>query len=204
VSIDIINYLSATDPLLAKVITSVGEYSIKARNDPFQSLVESIIYQQLAGSAASVIYERFLKYYDGKTPLPQQIISTPDNILRSPIGLSNRKIEYIKDLSTKVVQKTLDLSRLRELADDEIVNQLVQVKGIGRWTAEMFLIFCLGRLDVLPVSDLGVRKAIMNIYSLAELPKPSEMLAISQPWKPYRSIATWYLWKSVSKFKPMG
>jgi DNA-3-methyladenine glycosylase II len=204
VSIDIINYLSATDPLLAKVITSVGEYSIKARNDPFQSLVESIIYQQLAGSAASVIYERFLKYYDGKAPLPQQIISTPDNILRSPIGLSNRKIEYIKDLSTKVVQKTLDLSRLRELADDEIVNQLVQVKGIGRWTAEMFLIFCLGRLDVLPVSDLGVRKAIMNIYSLAELPKPSEMLAISQPWKPYRSIATWYLWKSVSKFKPMG
>jgi DNA-3-methyladenine glycosylase II len=204
VSIDIVKYLSESDSRLGKVITAVGQYSIKVRNDPFQSLIESIIYQQLAGSAASVIYTRFLRYYGNSHPRPEQIISTPNSIFKAQIGLSNRKIEYIKDLSTQIMQKALDLSKLPKLADEEVVNQLVQVKGIGRWTAEMFLIFCLERLDVLPVSDLGVKKAIKNIYSLSELPKPSEMLTISQPWKPYRTIATWYLWKSLSKFKSIG
>ena len=204
VSVNVIKYLSEADVRLGEVITSVGQYSIKLRKEPFQSLVESIIFQQLAGSAASVIYDRFLRYYDNSPPFPDQIISTPDSIFKSKIGLSNSKIEYIKALSTQVVRKTLDLSKLPELEDEEIVNQLVQVKGIGRWTAEMFLIFCLGRLDVLPVSDLGVKKAIKNIYSLPELPKPSEMLTISQPWKPYRTVATWYLWKSLAKFRSIG
>jgi DNA-3-methyladenine glycosylase II len=204
VSISVIKYLSEADTRLGEVITTVGQYSIKVRNDPFQSLIESIIYQQLAGSAANAIYDRFLRYYGNSHPRPEQIISTPNSVFRAQIGLSNRKIEYIKDLSTQIKQKALDLSKLPELADEEIVNHLVQVKGIGRWTAEMFLIFCLGRLDVLPVSDLGVKKAMKNIYSLLELPKPAEMLTISQPWKPYRTIATWYLWKSLSKFKSIG
>jgi DNA-3-methyladenine glycosylase II len=201
VSVDdvIIRYLLEADIRLREVIRSVGEYSIKVRKDPFQSLIESIVYQQIAGSAASVIYGRFMKYYGNHLPLPEHILSTPDSVLKSSIGLSNKKIEYIKDLSAIVIEGRLNLSTLRELPDEEIVAQLIQVKGIGRWTAEMFLIFCLGRLDVLPVTDLGVRKAMQKIYSLPELPKPSTMLAIAQPWKPYRSVATWYLWKSLLK-----
>ena len=200
----IIKYLSQSDLRLGEVIGTVGKYSIKLRKDPFQSLVESIIYQQLAGSAASIIYGRFIKYYNNSTPLPEQILSTPDAVLKSSIGLSNKKIEYIKDLSARITDRKLDLVKLCEMTDEEIIAQLIQVKGIGRWTAEMFLIFCLGRLDVLPVTDLGIRKAMQKIYALPALPKPSEMLAISQPWRPYRSVATWYLWKSVSKFNSIG
>lgn len=200
----IIKYLSQSDLRLGEVIGTVGKYSIKLRKDPFQSLVESIIYQQLAGSAASTIYGRFIKYYNNSPPLPEQILSTPDAVLKSSIGLSNKKIEYIKDLSARITDRKLDLVKLCEMTDEEIIAQLIQVKGIGRWTAEMFLIFCLGRLDVLPVTDLGIRKAMQKIYALPALPKPSEMLAISQPWRPYRSVATWYLWKSVSKFNSIG
>jgi DNA-3-methyladenine glycosylase II len=206
VSVDdvIIKYLSQSDLRLGEVIGTVGKYSIKLRKDPFQSLVESIIYQQLAGSAASIIYGRFIKCYNNSPPLPEQILSTPDAVLKSSIGLSNKKIEYIKDLSARITDRKLDLVKLCEMTDEEIIAQLIQVKGIGRWTAEMFLIFCLGRLDVLPVTDLGIRKAMQKIYALPALPKPSEMLAISQPWRPYRSVATWYLWKSVSKFNSIG
>jgi len=206
VSVDdvIIKYLSQSDLRLGEVIGTVGKYSIKLRKDPFQSLVESIIYQQLAGIAASTIYGRFIKYYNNSPPLPEQILSTPDAVLKSSIGLSNKKIEYIKDLSARITDRKLDLVKLCEMTDEEIIAQLIQVKGIGRWTAEMFLIFCLGRLDVLPVTDLGIRKAMQKIYALPALPKPSEMLAISQPWRPYRSVATWYLWKSVSKFNSIG
>ena len=208
----IIKYLSQTDPCLREIIRSVGDFSIKIRKDPFQSLVESIIYQQLAGSAARVIYSRFVKYYNNNDNnnihsrpfLPEQILSTPNSVFRSSIGLSNRKIEYIKDLSAKIIQRKLDVSTLHKLSDEEVIAQLIEIKGIGRWTAEMFLIFCLGRLDVLPVTDLGIRKAMQKTYSLSELPKPAEMLSIAQPWKPYRTVATWYLWKSLSKFDSIG
>jgi DNA-3-methyladenine glycosylase II len=134
--------------------------------------------------------------------LPEQILSTPNSVFRSTIG--NKKIEYIKDLSVKIIERKLDVSTLHKLPDEEIIAQLIQVKGIGRWTAEMFLIFCLGRLDILPVTDLGIRKAMQKTYSLSELPKPAEMLSIAQPWKPYRTVATWYLWKSLSKFNSIG
>jgi len=207
----IIKHLSQTDPCLREIIRSVGDFSIKIRKDPFQSLVESIIYQQLAGSAARVIYSRFIKYYNNDNNninsrpfFPEQILSTPNSVFRSSIGLSNKKIEYIKDLSTKVIERKLDVSTLHALSDEEVIAQLIQVKGIGRWTAEMFLIFCLGRLDVLPVTDLGIRKAMQKTYSLSDLPKPAEMLSIAQPWKPYRTVATWYLWKSLSKFHSIG
>jgi DNA-3-methyladenine glycosylase II len=204
VSADPIKYLSEVDPLLNKVIEAVGKYCIKIRQDPFQSLIESIIYQQLAGAAASIIYERFIKYYNNITPIPSQILSTPDAVLKCKVGLSSKKIEYLKDLSVRVVDQRLDLKLLPAMTDEDIINQLTEVKGIGKWTAEMFLIFCLGRPDVLPVGDLGIRKAIQRVYSLPELPTPPTMLAISQPWKPYRSIATWYLWKSMSKFNSIG
>jgi DNA-3-methyladenine glycosylase II len=204
VSTDPVKYLSRIDPLLNKVIEAGGKYSIKFRHDPFQSLLESIIYQQLAGAVASIIYKRFIKYYNDVIPLPSQILSTPDAILKIKVGLSSKKIEYLKDLSIRIADHRLDLNLLYTMTDEDIINQLTEVKGIGRWTAEMFLIFCLGRPDVLPVGDLGIRKAIQRVYSLPELPTPSTILAISQPWKPYRSVATWYLWKSMSKFNSIG
>lgn len=203
-STDPVKYLSRVDPLLNKVIEAVGKYSIKFRHDPFQSLLESIIYQQLASAVASIIYKRFIKYYNGVLPLPSQILSTPDAILKIKVGLSSKKIEYLKDLSIRIADHRLDLNLLYTMTDEDIINQLTEVKGIGRWTAEMFLIFCLGRPDVLPVGDLGIRKAIQRVYSLPELPTPSTILAISHPWKPYRSVATWYLWKSMSKFNSIG
>jgi DNA-3-methyladenine glycosylase II len=203
-SIDPVKYLSRVDPQLEVVINTVGKYSIRLRTDAFQSLVESIIYQQLAGSAANVIYTRFIKYYNNMMPTPMDIISTSDMELKSKIGLSSKKVQYLKDLATKIAERKLSLDLLTPLSDEEVINQLIQVKGIGRWTAEMFLIFCLGRPDVLPVTDLGIRKAMHNIYSLSELPKPAEMLAIAQPWRPHRTVATWYLWKSLSKFSTIG
>ena len=201
---DPVRYLSKVDPQLGILIRTIGKYSIKIRANAFQSLVESIIYQQLAGSAANVIYGRFIKYYNNVMPTPMEIISTSDIELKSKVGLSSKKIQYLKDLSTRVVEQKLDLDLLSTISDEEVINQLIQVKGIGRWTAEMFLIFCLGRPDVLPVTDLGIRKAMQKLYSIPELPKPEEMLAIAQSWRPYRTIATWYLWKSLSKFTSIG
>ena len=201
---DPVRYLSKVDPQLRILIRTIGKYSIKIRASAFQSLVESIIYQQLTGSAANVIYGRFIKYYNNVMPTPMEIISTSDIELKSKVGLSSKKVQYLKDLSTRVVEQKLDLDLLSTISDEEVINQLIQVKGIGRWTAEMFLIFCLGRTDVLPVTDLGIRKAMQKIYSIPELPKPAEMLAIAQPWRPHRTIATWYLWKSLSKFTSIG
>ena len=203
-SIDPVNYLSKADPQLAGVIKTVGKYSIKIRTNAFQSLVESIIYQQLAGNAANIIYTRFIKHYNNVLPKPMQIISTSDNELKSKIGLSSNKVQYLKDLSTKVEQGKINLELLSTMSDEEVIAELTLVKGIGRWTAEMFLIFCLGRPDILPVTDLGIRKAVHKLYSLPELPKPAEILAISQPWRPHRTVATWYLWKSLSKFNSIG
>ena len=199
-----INYLSQKDLKLASIIKSIGDYSIKTHSDPFESLIQSIIYQQLSGKAANAIYQRFLNYYRGIIPTPQQIICTPSEILRDKIGLSFKKIEYIKDLSSRISDGRLNLSLLSGMTDDEIISELIKVKGIGRWTAEMFLIFCLGREDVMPIGDLGIRKAIQILYNLPQLPTPSSMLAISLPWKPYRSIATWYLWKSLDNFGSIG
>jgi DNA-3-methyladenine glycosylase II len=203
-SVDPVHYLWQTDFRLGEVIRSVGKYSIKTTNDPFLSLIRSIISQQLAERVANVIYGRFLEYYNNVSPIADQILLTPDNILKTKVGLSSKKIEYIKDLSARVIDRRLDLALTSVMSDDEIVNQLMQVKGIGKWTAEMFLIFCLGRPDIFPVGDLGVRKAIQKLYTLPELPTPSTMLAIAQLWKPYRSIATWYLWKSLSRFNSIG
>lgn len=203
-SVDPVRYLCQTDFRLGEVIRSVGKYSIKTTNDPFLSLTRSIISQQLAERVANVIYGRFLGYYNNISPRAEQILLTPDNILKTKVGLSGKKIEYIKDLAARVIDRKLNLALTSEMSDDEIVSQLTQVKGIGKWTAEMFLIFCLGRPDIFPVGDLGLRKAIQKIYTLPELPTPSTMLAIAQPWKPYRSIATWYLWKSLSNFTSIG
>ena len=197
-------YLCYADKRLAKIITETGRFSLKIKRDSFQALIEAIIYQQLNGSAANSIYNRFLTYYKNQIPTPEQIISSSDLELSTKVGLSRMKITYLKDLAAHIVDSRLNLIDLPEMQDEEIISQLTKVKGIGRWTAEMFLIFCLGRKDIFPVGDLGVRKAIQRLYSLPELPSPSTMLHIAQSWKPYRSIATWYLWKSLSKFDSIG
>ena len=202
-NIDALQYLCKADSNLEKIIKVVGKYSIKIRNDPFQSLIESIIYQQLAGKAANAIYNRFINYYDNKEITPARILNSSNDNLKK-VGLSNRKIDYLKDLASHIYDGRINLEELPTMNDEEIINKLVNVKGIGRWTSEMFLIFSLGRQDVLPVTDLGVRKAIQKVYSLSELPKPNTMMEIAKPWRPYRSIATWYLWKSLSNFNSIG
>jgi DNA-3-methyladenine glycosylase II len=202
-NIDAIQYLCKVDSNLEKIIKIIGKYSIKIRNDPFQSLVESIIYQQLAGRAANAIYNRFINYYGNKQVTPIGILNSPNDNLKK-VGLSNRKIDYLKDLASHVYDGRINLEELSKMNDEEIINKLINVKGIGRWTSEMFLIFSLGRQDVLPITDLGVRKAMQKVYSLSELPKPNIMMEIAKPWRPYRSIATWYLWKSLSNFSTIG
>jgi DNA-3-methyladenine glycosylase II len=177
---------------------------MKVKKDSFQALIEAIIYQQLNGSAANSIYNRFLDYYRDRIPTPEQIISSSDLELRTQVGLSRMKITYLKDLASHIVDGRLNLIDLPEMEDEEIISQLTKVKGIGRWTADMFLIFCLARKDILPVTDLGLRNAMKRTYQLAELPTPNTMIDIADPWRPYRSVATWYLWKSLSNFDTIG
>jgi DNA-3-methyladenine glycosylase II len=179
-------------------------FFLENKKNSFQALVETIIYQQLNGSAANSIYNRFLTYYENQIPTPEQNISSSDLELRTQVGLSRMKITYLKDLATHVVDTRLNLFDLPEMQDEEIINRLTRVRGIGRWTAEMFLIFCLARKDILPVTDLGLRNAMKRTYLLDELPKPNRMIEKAKPWRPYRSIATWYLWKSLSKFNTIG
>ena len=190
------------DPKLTRIIQRVGIYQIKKRNNHFATLVESIISQQLASGAAVAILRRFKKLYPS-FPKPAQVLKTKDSKLRS-VGLSKMKVEYLKDLAKKIEDGHLKIKSLSRLTDDQIIEELIQVKGIGEWTAQMFLIFSCGRLDVLPTGDLGLRKGVQMALSLAELPTPKQVKEIGNRWRPYRSIATWYLWKSLQKFDNIG
>ncbi|OLC36814.1 MAG: DNA-3-methyladenine glycosylase [Thaumarchaeota archaeon 13_1_40CM_4_38_7] len=190
------------DPILGEIIDKVGDYSLKKRTQHFAVLVESIISQQLATNAAEAIFRRFRKLYP-RFPTTAQILSTRKSKLRKA-GLSGMKIDYLKDLARNIEEGRLDMKSLPKMSDDEVIEHLTQVKGIGRWTAEMFLIFSLGRQDVLPVHDLGLRKGVQMAFSLTELPKPKEVEKLGERWRPYRSIATWYLWKSLKKFDKIG
>ena len=190
------------DPILGKIIDNVGDYSLKRRNHHFAVLVESIISQQLATKAAEAIFRRFTKLYP-KFPTATQILATRKSKLRKT-GISGMKIDYLKDLARNIEDGKLKIKSLPKMSDEQVIEQLTQIKGIGRWTAEMFLIFSLGRQDVLPVHDLGLRKAVQFAFSLPQLPKPKEVEKLGERWKPYRSIATWYLWKSLQKFDKIG
>ena len=191
------------DPKLARIIKVVGKYQITTTSNYFESLIEAIITQQLAGSAAKAISKRFRGLYGKRFPKPADVLKTSDSKLRKT-GLSGMKVKYIKDLSKNIESKKLKLRSLYKLSDDEIIEQLTQVKGIGRWTAEMFLIFSLGRMDVLPVGDLGLKKGVQLLNSSAKLPTPDEIEELAEKWRPYRTVATWYLWKSLQKFDTIG
>ncbi len=186
------------DKEMALVIDAIGEYKLKKRNHHFSVLVESIISQQLATSAADAIFKRFKGIYQ-KFPTASEILATRKSKLRKA-GLSGMKIEYLKDLAKHVNEGKLKIRALSRMDDEDVISHLTQVKGIGRWTAEMFLIFSLGRQDIFPVGDLALRKGVQMLFSLQEIPKQNEAEKLGQRWRPYRTIATWYLWKSLRQF----
>ncbi len=193
-----LHHLKKKDPRLATVITKVGPYKFKPEDGYYESLIGAIIFQQLAGSAAQAILNRFKNLYNGRIPRPKQYLQTDEQKLRSS-GLSPQKISYIRDVCERIEKNELDLKGLTELPDEEVVRQLDAVKGIGRWTAEMFLIFVLARTDVLPVDDLGLQRAVKRIYKLRNLPSKEKFETLANNWQPYRTIATLYLWRSCEK-----
>ena len=192
-----INHLRA-DPALARVIAHVGpcRFAPTAEGSHFDALVRSIIYQQLSGKAAATIHRRVQEIFGNRAPTPAELAATPDETLRAA-GLSRQKLGYLKDLAARVDSGAVPLDHLDELPDDEIIAALIQVKGIGRWTAQMFLMFRLGRPNVLPELDLGIQKGIQRAYRLRSLPKPDRVRKIGAKWAPYSTVACWYLWRSL-------
>jgi DNA-3-methyladenine glycosylase II len=193
-----ISHLRAVDPVLGRIIDVVGPCRLEARRTGthYDALVRSIVFQQLSGKAASTIHRRFTEIYPGKRPRAEHVLLTAEERLRAA-GLSRQKIGYLRDLSARVADRSLPLAHLGRLSDDAIIEHLVQVKGIGRWTVQMFLMFRLGRPDVLPELDLGVQNAIQRAYGLKKRPTPKDVLRIGEKWRPYASIASWYLWRSL-------
>lgn len=193
-----VTHLRQCDPVLAQVIERVGPCRFRPRADGthFDAVLRSIVYQQLSGSAASTIHTRFLSLFGGTAPDPAQLLRTTDDVLRAA-GLSRQKIGYMRDLAARVHGGTVPIHTLHDLTDDAIIAALTSVKGVGRWTAQMFLIFRLGRPDVLPESDLGIRKAIQRAYRTRGLPTTARVERVGAPWAPYRTVASWYLWRSL-------
>ncbi len=200
-----IAHLRRVDPVMAQLIERAGPYRPVRRPERFQALVRAIIFQQLAGRAAQTIHDRFVAAFEGSKgfPTPAAVLAMPDEMLRK-VGLSRQKTLYIKDLSTHVADNRLDFRRFRWMSDEEIIEHLTMVKGIGRWTAEMFLMFNLWRPDVLPVDDLGVRAAAKRAYRMRKLPDAKRLRRLGERWRPYRSVATWYLWRSTDITLPDG
>lgn len=193
-----ITHLRKSDPKLAAVIDQVGRCTFEPAEDMahFTAITRSIVFQQLSGKAASTIYGRFAALFEDDTPLPHALLDLPDEKLRAA-GLSRQKIGYLRDLATRAHAGDLPIDTLHELSDDEIIAALTSVKGIGRWTAQMFLMFRLGRPDVLPDLDLGIQKGIQRAYNMRKLPLPKRVLEVGAKWAPYRTIASWYLWRSL-------
>jgi DNA-3-methyladenine glycosylase II len=190
-----LNHLKAADPVMERIIRSVGPYRMVYREPVFDTLVRSIVYQQVSGKAAASIYARVM------AAMPRGV--TPRTVLKSSVaelralGLSQQKAAYILDLADKTQRKHVCFEGLCDLDDEQVIATLTEVKGIGVWTAQMFLMFALKRPDVFPTADLGVRAAIRKAYGLEEMPKPREMEQIAEPWRPYRSVASWYLWRTL-------
>jgi DNA-3-methyladenine glycosylase II len=191
------------DPVIGGLIRRFGDCGLARaqHTEPFRALVRAIISQQLSAKAASTIAGRFTAIFDGNLT-PANVAAAPDAELRAA-GLSAQKIRYIRDLCARIQDGTLPLDRIESLSDEEVIEALTQVKGVGRWTAEMFLMFRLHRPDVLPVGDLGIVKAVQRAYGLRKAPDPKRLTRIGEPWRPYRSIACWYLWASLGNSPEM-
>lgn len=190
-------HLSSVDPIMAELIKKYGDCTIKPHTDYYRELVDSIISQQLSVKASQTIFNRFLDLFNGTMPTPKQIIETDTEALRG-IGCSYAKAAYIKDLAAHIVDGRLDLDHIATLPNEGVIKQLVAVKGIGEWSAHMFMIFSLGRTNILPTGDLGIRNAMASLYGLTST-KPADLLQISlqNRWEPFQSVASWYLWRSL-------
>ncbi|MCW2987921.1 MAG: HhH-GPD superfamily base excision repair protein [Solirubrobacterales bacterium] len=198
--------LAKSDPTMAALIERVGRIDLATRlrrrseerpADAYGALLRAIVGQQLSTKAARTIYLRVLDIFGGVTPSPEQLLQAGEADLRGA-GLSGRKVEYIQDLARHVLSGELELDRLGELSDEEAIAEMVAVRGLGQWTAEMFLIFHLERPDVLSGGDLGIRKAVQIEYGLEQMPAPAQVLEIGEAWRPYRSLASLYLWESLA------
>jgi DNA-3-methyladenine glycosylase II len=197
-------HLSKVDPTLARIIAEVGTLRIQPRRERFQALARAIIFQQLAGAAANAIYGRFVGLFPGvEFPSPEQVLAKTDAELRG-VGLSEKKALYIKDLAAHIRDGKLNFHLFHKMTDEEIIAHLIMVKGIGRWTAEMFLMFNLGRPDVMPADDLGVQNAIRRHYKMRQRPNRKRLLKHAERWRPYRTAAAWYLWRSLDIVLPDG
>lgn len=194
------DHLAAADPIIRDLIVRYGPCRLEPDSDFFGILCNSIISQQLATKAAAAIHARFTAYFEN-SPTPSKVAEAPFEELRG-LGLSNQKATYLQDLATKVSSGQITPELFPSMPDEEIIKQLVTVKGIGIWTAQMFLIFALNRPDVFPTDDFGVRKAMMVLYQLDAMPGKTVMEPIAKPWQPWRSVASWYLWRSLEN-KPM-
>jgi DNA-3-methyladenine glycosylase II len=189
--------------VLRGLIEQYGELSMDLRRriralGEYGALLRAIVGQQLSTKAAESIFGRLLDLFGGEVPSPRQILDADPEQLRA-VGLSRAKVAYLRDLAAHVEDGDLELDRLTELSDEEVIQQLTAVKGLGQWSADMFLMFELGRPDVLPVGDLGIRRAVQRLYGLPKIPAPAEIMRIAEPWRPYRTLASLYLWTSLRR-----
>jgi DNA-3-methyladenine glycosylase II len=195
--------LAASDPVMAALMERLGKLTMKHRRrgrpkgDAYAALLRAVVGQQLSAKAAFTIHGRVLELYGGRNPTPQELLATDEKALRGA-GLSGRKVEYLRSLAEHVLDGSLEIDRLDELSDEDVIAEIVAVRGLGEWSAQMFLMFFLERRDVLPTGDLGIRRAIQLEYGLEELPDPEEMERIAEPWRPYRTLACVYLWESLA------
>jgi len=197
-------YLSRVDPVMGRLIRSVGPFTLmpRSRRSPFESLARAIAHQQLHDKAAESILKRFIALFPRRRfPKPDELLAVKSTVIRKA-GFSRPKIAALQDLAAKTLDGTVPTNRvIRSLDDDAIVERLIAVRGIGRWTVEMLLIFQLGRPDILPVDDFGVRNGFRIVYGLRTMPRPSEVLRYGERWKPYRTAASWYLWRAADRAK---
>ena len=191
-------HLRKADPKLGQIIKRVGKCQLHAfaPRDPFEALCMSIASQQLSTKAADTIFRRFCDLFPDRKPTPERVMTLTDDEIRG-VGFSRPKVTFIKDLASHVIDGRLDLKGLKKHPDDEVMRQLVAVKGIGRWTAEIFLMFRLGRPDIFPADDLGLMNAVQRTYGLRKRPDAKRLRKMCETWKPYRSVAAWYLWQSL-------
>jgi DNA-3-methyladenine glycosylase II len=199
-----VEHLRAADPVMAGIIERVGPCMLGARtdrggpaHDHYGALVRAIVGQQLSVSAARSIYARLTDRYGGRTPTPAQLLDDDPQEFRAAAGLSRAKVVFLRDLAERLESGALRLDDIEDVPDKEVSERLLEVKGVGQWTADMYLLFHLGRPDVLPVGDLGIRRAAMLSYGLRKLPQPPRLVKLARPWRPWRSVASWYLWASL-------
>lgn len=198
-----VEHLRAADPVMARIIDTVGvdtlgERPTEAPRDHYGALVRTIVGQQLSTRAARAIYQRLSDRFGGRAPTPEEILADDPDELRTAVGLSHAKVRYLRSLSEHVVDGSLQLGRLHDLSDEAVTAELVAVDGIGEWSADMFLMLHLRRPDVLASGDLGIRRAVMVRYGLPAMPKPAEVIEIGERWRPHRTLACMYLWRSLN------